>query len=89
MFALYEAMQGIRDFIAAGGPVLYAVAGLTFVMWTLVFERVWYFRFGLPADVGAMLCAWEARPERRSWPRTRCAARCCRGWACASAATSR
>ncbi len=67
MFALYEAMHGIRDFIAAGGPVLYAVAGLTFVMWTLVFERAWYFRFGLPTDVGAMLAAWEARRERRSW----------------------
>ncbi len=67
MFRLHAAQQGILDFVAAGGPVTCAVAGLTFVMWTLVFERVWYFRFGLPADVGAMLAAWEARPERRSW----------------------
>lgn len=67
MFGLHDAMRGILDFIAAGGPVLYAVAGLTFVMWTLVFERAWYLRFGLPADVGAMLAAWESRPERRSW----------------------
>ncbi|MBP6381906.1 MAG: MotA/TolQ/ExbB proton channel family protein [Pseudomonadales bacterium] len=67
MLRLHEALQGVPDFIAAGGPVLYAVAGLTFVMWTLVFERAWYFRFGLPADVGAMLAAWDARPERRSW----------------------
>ena len=51
----------------ARGPVLYAVAGLTFVMWTLVFERAWYFRFGLPADVRAMLAVWDSRPERRSW----------------------
>ena len=44
MSGLHEAMRGIVDFVAAGGPVLYAVAGLTFVMWTLVFERAWYFR---------------------------------------------
>ena len=41
MSGLHEAMRGIVDF----------------VMWTLVFERAWYFRFGLPADVGAMLAA--------------------------------
>ena len=67
MLRLHEAVQGILDFIAAGGPVLYAVIGLTFVMWTLVFERAWYFRFCLPGDVQAMREAWAARPERRSW----------------------
>lgn len=67
MSGLHEAMRGIVDFVAAGGPVLYAVAGLTFVMWTLVFERVWYFRVELPADVATVLRAWEARSERHSW----------------------
>jgi len=67
MFWLYDALESIRAFIAAGGPVLYGIAGLTFFMWTLIFERAWYFRFGLPADVNATVNAWEARAERQSW----------------------
>ena len=67
MFSLYDAIQSIRSFIEAGGEVLYAIAGLTFFMWLLVFERVWYFRFGLPADINAVVTYWEGRAERRSW----------------------
>lgn len=67
MFWLYQALQSIRAFIESGGPVLYGIAGLAFVMWTLVFERVWYFRFGLRGDVQATLAAWEGRAERQSW----------------------
>jgi biopolymer transport protein ExbB len=67
MLTLYDALESIRQFISAGGPVLYGIAGLAFFMWTLVFERVWYFRFGLRNDVNAAVSAWEARRERRSW----------------------
>jgi biopolymer transport protein ExbB len=67
MFSLYEALQSIRAFIEAGGPVLYGIAGLTFFMWMLVFERVWYFRFGLPGDISRVVREWESRAERQSW----------------------
>jgi biopolymer transport protein ExbB len=28
-----------------GGNVLWLIAGLLFVMWTLIFERLWFFNF--------------------------------------------
>lgn len=67
MLALMEAFGAIKAFVDQGGPVLYLIAALTFVMWTLIFERVWYFKGGLKGDVQSTLDAWEARPERKSW----------------------
>ncbi|MGQ9427163.1 MotA/TolQ/ExbB proton channel family protein [Gilvimarinus sp. F26214L] len=67
MLALQEALASIRDFMASGGPVLLAIAALAFVMWTLIFERVWYFRGALRRDVRTALDHWESRAERKSW----------------------
>lgn len=56
----------ISKLINAGGPVLLLIAALLLVMWTLVFERLWYFRGGLKRDLAAALARWEDRAERRS-----------------------
>ena len=53
-------------FMDSGGSVLWAIVALLFVMWTLLFERMWYLRGAVGADVKSALDAWEARPERRS-----------------------
>jgi len=67
MLALMDALAAIKAFMAQGGLVLYVIAGLTFVMWTLIFERVWYFHGALKKDVQGALDSWEARKERKSW----------------------
>jgi biopolymer transport protein ExbB len=67
MTALMEAFAAINAFVDQGGFVLYLIAALTFVMWTLIFERVWYFKGDLRGDIQATLDAWEARKERKSW----------------------
>ena len=67
MQALMDAFAAIGAFMDQGGPVMYLIAALTFVMWTLAFERVWYFKGGLKGDVQRNLDAWEARSERKSW----------------------
>lgn len=67
MLALMEAFAAIKAFVASGGPVLYAIAGLTFVMWTFIFERYWFYRSTLHRLVNNVLADWEARPERKSW----------------------
>jgi len=67
MAGFHAALGGIAVLIEAGGPVLYAIAALSFVMWTLVFERLCYFRFTLPADAARIVAAWERRAERQSW----------------------
>jgi biopolymer transport protein ExbB len=67
MQALMDAFAAIGAFMDQGGPLMYYIAALTFVMWTLAFERVWYFKGGLKGDVQRSLDAWEARKERKSW----------------------
>ncbi|MEA3299292.1 MAG: MotA/TolQ/ExbB proton channel family protein [Pseudomonadota bacterium] len=66
MYALFDAWQGVRDFMDQGGVVLYAIAILIFVMWTFIFERIWYFKTALNRDLDSALAAWEARGERKS-----------------------
>lgn len=50
-----------------GGNVLWLIAALTFLMWTLIFERVWYFQSEHKGVVRDATQTWEDRPERRSW----------------------
>lgn len=67
MQALTDAFAAIGAFMDQGGPLMYFIAALTFVMWTLVFERVVYFKGGLKGEVQQALDSWEARKERKSW----------------------
>lgn len=64
---LYDAPEIIRRFMESGGDVLWLIALLTFVMWSLVFERLWYFHGGLRRDVDQVVNTWETRRERKSW----------------------
>ena len=64
---LNEVLDTILRFMEQGGIVLWFIAVLTFVMWTLVFERFWYFKTGLRQDVDSAISKWEARRERKSW----------------------
>lgn len=57
----------IQIFIERGGDVLWLIAAITFLMWALIFERVWYFFREHKRVVAETVQAWEARPERRSW----------------------
>jgi biopolymer transport protein ExbB len=66
MYALYDAWQGVQDFLGLGGPVLYAIGVLLFLMWTLIFERIWYFKVALRHDIDRAQQAWEKRSERKS-----------------------
>lgn len=67
MQALTDAFAAIGAFMDQGGQLMYFIAALTFMMWTLVFERAWYFKGGLKGDVQQALANWEARKERKSW----------------------
>jgi biopolymer transport protein ExbB len=57
----------IRTFFEAGGDVLFLIAGATFVMWALIFERFWFFETDHKADVAQALSYWNGRTERNSW----------------------
>jgi biopolymer transport protein ExbB len=63
----YDAYLAIIQFIELGGNVLYLIAVITFLMWTLIFERFWYFRAEHKNVIREATEKWEGRPERRSW----------------------
>jgi biopolymer transport protein ExbB len=67
MFWFDSAYEAVSRFMDMGGNVLWGIAVLLFVMWTLIFERVWYFKTGWKSDVSKIIATWEARSERKSW----------------------
>ena len=67
MQALLDAIAAVEFFIEKGGPVLYGVMVVTFAMWVLIIERIWYFSAVAQKDVQRVLSAWESREERQSW----------------------
>ena len=62
-----DALEAVQAFVASGGPVLIAIAVLTFFMWTLIFERLWYYRATLKGEVKRTVDSWDKRGERKSW----------------------
>jgi biopolymer transport protein ExbB len=62
-----DAYIAIISFMEQGGNVLWLIAALTFLMWTLIFERIWYFRADHKIVVRTATETWENRAERRSW----------------------
>ena len=60
-------LETILAFMDKGGNVLWLIAILVFVMWTLIFERLWFFSFVWRKEVFETINAWESRPERKSW----------------------
>lgn len=67
MSELADPLQTVRAFVASGGPVLIAIAALTFVMWTLIFERLWFYKTSLGNLVKRTVNDWDDRAERKSW----------------------
>jgi biopolymer transport protein ExbB len=62
-----DAYQAIVVYLEQGGNVLYLIALVTFLMWTLLFERLWYFRKEHKGLIREARETWQGRQERRSW----------------------
>jgi biopolymer transport protein ExbB len=65
--SLTNALETVSAFVESGGPILLVIAALTFVMWTLIFERLWFFKISLGGLLKGALDTWERRAERKSW----------------------
>jgi biopolymer transport protein ExbB len=61
-----DTIAEMGKFMDSGGMVLWAIVVLLFVMWTLIFERMWYLRSSVGSDVQAALDSWTDRKERKS-----------------------
>ena len=64
---LREAYLDIMRFIEMGGDVLWFIALITFIMWTLIFERIWFFRMEYRGMMEELIESWNGRSERNSW----------------------
>ena len=62
-----EAYLDIMRFIEMGGDVLWFIALITFIMWTLIFERIWFFRMEYRGMMEELTESWNGRSERNSW----------------------
>jgi len=58
---------GLQAFLETGGPVLLWIMGVTFFMWVLMIERIWYFVFSHPFVRRRARRQWDARTDHRSW----------------------
>lgn len=64
---LGDAYLAILRFMEMGGDVLWLIAIITFLMWTLIFERFWFFLTEHKTMVKEATERWEGRTERNSW----------------------
>ena len=67
MIWFYDALASIRGFMDLGGNVLYAIMVVLFLMWTFIFERLWYLYRIHPQSRQSILAAWETRTDTTSW----------------------
>jgi len=67
MIWFYEAVAAIRDFMALGGDVLWAIMVVLFLMWTFILERIWYIYRVYPARKRVVVAKWESRADTTSW----------------------
>ena len=67
MIWFYDALGSVRSFLDLGGDVLYAIMLVLFLMWTFIFERLWYFYRVHPEQKRAIVSDWEARTDTHSW----------------------
>ena len=63
----------IRDFLESGGGVLYVIFFATFLLWSLIAERFWFFNKTYPKIAKDVIDEWNQRSDKFSWnaPRIR------------------
>ncbi len=66
-FALMDAYDAINAFMNRGGGVLWVIAALLLVKFSMVFERVWYLHSTHAKNVKNTLAVWNGRPDKKSW----------------------
>ena len=67
MFFFYDAADALFEFMQKGGDVLYLIGLLAFLMWFLIFERFWYFRFNHQSSVNLAVEDWSQRSDKKTW----------------------
>jgi len=67
MYAITEAFNTLRDFMSAGGSVLWLIAILAAFMWTIILERIWYFNAGHKVYMDELKSEWDSLSDHTTW----------------------
>ena len=67
IYAITESFISIRDFMEAGGSVLWLIALLVLLMWGLIFERIYYLSHGHDVFLDSLVSKWDSRADKTSW----------------------
>ena len=67
IYAITETFISIRDFMEAGGSVLWLIALLVLLMWALIFERIYYLSHGHNVFLDSLVSKWDSRTDKTSW----------------------
>ena len=66
MLLEFEPIAAVRAFVERGGDVLILIAAVTFLMWTVMLERLWYFKVLELAFIHIRRCRRNERPNSRA-----------------------
>ena len=64
---LLAPFHAVSQLVIAGGPLVVWILLAGILMWTLIYERLWFFRTQLPRMTDGLLLEWQSRPEHGSW----------------------
>ena len=67
MMMVAHMFEVIRDFLESGGSVLYVIFAATVLLWSLIFERFWFYSRIYPKEAKALISHWMNRSDRRSY----------------------
>jgi biopolymer transport protein ExbB len=62
-----EPVAAVRVFLERGGDVLLVIGAVTFLMWTFMLERLWYFKIVQPKEAERVDKIWRERSDHVSW----------------------
>ncbi|QGX38939.1 MotA/TolQ/ExbB proton channel family protein [Permianibacter aggregans] len=67
MTALTNLWEFVNRFMETGGPVMWIIAFVLFVLWALIIERWLYLQFEYPKEARTLIASWHARQDTSSW----------------------
>lgn len=62
-----EILLSLQAFMDKGGPVLWVIVFVAFLMWMLILERGWYMKQIAPQQQACWLDEWQQHEDRESW----------------------
>jgi biopolymer transport protein ExbB len=62
-----ELIAGLQDYMETGGRVLWIIMGIAFMLWWILAERFFFFRYTAPKQIRDLVARWKARTDKDSW----------------------